>query len=98
MSTPVLVHELSRGDGLELVGYLCCAGRIAIGNHDVRATRGKQLRHFAADAAGAAHHQGDAAAELLLSRLAANLGFFKSPVLDAKRFNGGQGNVVGDRP
>jgi hypothetical protein len=38
----------------------------------------------------------DAAAELLLRRLAADLGFFHGPVFDAEGFDGGQGDVVGE--
>ena len=55
---------------------------------------GGQKSDFAADAAASADDEHDAAAEFLLRRLAAKLGFFHGPVLDAEGFDGRQGDVV----
>jgi hypothetical protein len=62
----------------------------------VRAALRGQQSDFAADAAASADDQGDAAAELLFRRLAADLGFFHGPVLDAEGFDGGKRDVVGE--
>ena len=56
-----------------------------------------QVRHFAADAAAAADDQRDAPAEFLLRRLAADLGLFHRPVLDAEGLDGRQRNIVAER-
>ena len=58
--------------------------------------RGGQQGDFAADAAASADDQGDAAAEFLLGRLAAQFGLFQRPVLDAEGLKGGQRDVVGE--
>ena len=87
--------ELRGGDGLEIFSNARSACHIAVGDHDVRAAGSGEMGHFAADAAGSADDQRDAAAEFLFGRLAANLGLFQRPVFDAEGFDGGQGDVVG---
>ena len=76
------------------MGHACCASLVPVGNHHVRAACGSNLRHFAANSARAAYNQRDPAAELLLSRLTANLCLFQRPVFDAEGLNGGQRNIV----
>ena len=65
-----------------------------VGDDDVGAAFGGEENGLAADAAGAADDESDAAAELFLGRLAADLGFFELPVLDAEGFAGRKGDVV----
>ncbi len=79
-----------------LFGHSLGAGRITIGNHDMRSARGGKQRHLAADAAAAAYHQHDLPAQLLLRRLAANLCVFQQPVLDAERFRWRHRDVVAE--
>ena len=73
----------------ELRRRRCCAAfESRIGDDDVRAALGGEQSDFAADAAASADDESDAAAELFLGRLAANLGLFQLPVLDAEGFAG----------
>ena len=71
---------MNSGDvmALQFLGNARRGVLVAIGDHDMRAARGGQQRHFAANAAAAADDQGDAPAQFLLRRLAANLGFFQA--------------------
>ena len=69
--------------------------QIAVGDHDVRSALGREQSSCAADAAGSADDERDLPAEFLLRGLAANLRVFQHPVLDAKRFRGGQRDIVG---
>ena len=50
---------------LRFRGDLAAAGQLAVGNHHVRAALRRHQRHFAADAAGPAHHQHHAPAQFL---------------------------------
>ena len=67
---------------------------VAVGDHDVRAALCSEERDLAADAAASADDESDLAAELLFGRLAADLGLFESPVLDAEGFAGRERDVV----
>ena len=79
--------------GNELFGLLRGV-RVLIRSDHVSAGAGKLLGVGSADAAAAADHQHDLAAEFLLRRHAPDLGFFERPVFDAKRFARRKRNVV----
>jgi hypothetical protein len=72
----------------------CAASSVAVGDDDVRAALGGEQSDLAADAAASADDEHDAAAELLFRRLAADLGLFERPVLDAEGLAGRQRDVV----
>ncbi len=63
---------------------------IAVGDHDVCSALGCEEGDFTTDAAAAADDHHDAAGELFLGRLTADLGFFELPVLDAEASLGGR--------
>jgi hypothetical protein len=86
---------LLAGNGAGLVADGFGGLEVAVGDHDVGAALGREQGDFAADAAASADDHHDAAAKFLLRGLAADLGLFELPVLDAEGFAGGQGNVVG---
>src|ERR1035441_9088362 len=88
-------HGLLAGKGPGLVADAFGALEITVCDHNVSAAPGREQGNFAADAAASADHHHDAPAKLLLRGVAANLGLFQLPVLDAEGFAGGQGNVVG---
>ena len=76
--------ELRGGDAGELGFDSVRAFEVEVGDHDMGSARRSQASYFAADAAASADHQGHAAAEFFLRRLAADLGFFQGPVFDAE--------------
>ena len=86
--------RLGRGNGLEFAGNGGGGGFVEVGNDDVRSALGGEKSDFAADAVASADDECDAPAEFLFRWLAANLGLFHSPVLNAEGLDGGEGDVV----
>src|SRR3954453_5125579 len=82
---PSVGHVFVRGNGSNFPSNFFRAFYVLIGNDDVSTLFREQQRHLSTDATTAAHNEDNFAAELRLRRHALKLGFFKSPVLDAKR-------------
>ena len=82
------------GDGSSLFADALGALDVAVGDDDVGSALGCEQGDFAADAAASADDHHDAAAEFLLGWLAADLGLFELPVLDAEGLAGREGDVV----